>query len=172
MHEPDKASVVHNRQAAIEYALTEAAADDLVVIAGNQHVAWGSTLPQRLQRRTPVTAASILNSWNGPVSPGLADYLLLPEERPLPPAGTLGALLDDDKEQVIIASCLKSGACAAVGIKTGDRITAIDSKAINNTTDLRLALWDKQPGDTVSIDTVRKHLFLPDKTLSYELTLQ
>jgi len=37
LREPDKACVVHNRQAAIEYALTEAAADDLVVIAGKGH---------------------------------------------------------------------------------------------------------------------------------------
>ena len=35
--EPDRACVVHNRQAAIEYALTQAAADDLVVIAGKGH---------------------------------------------------------------------------------------------------------------------------------------
>ncbi len=37
LREPDKACVVHNRQAAIEYALTQAAADDLVVIAGKGH---------------------------------------------------------------------------------------------------------------------------------------
>ncbi len=37
LREPDSACVVHNRQAAIEYALTQAAADDLVVIAGKGH---------------------------------------------------------------------------------------------------------------------------------------
>jgi len=37
LREPDRACVVHNRQAAIEYALTQAAADDLVVIAGKGH---------------------------------------------------------------------------------------------------------------------------------------
>jgi UDP-N-acetylmuramoyl-L-alanyl-D-glutamate--2,6-diaminopimelate ligase len=35
--DPDKACVVHNRQAAIEYALSEAKSDDLVVIAGKGH---------------------------------------------------------------------------------------------------------------------------------------
>ena len=38
MH-PDKACVLHNRQAAIEYALTEAKIGDLVVIAGKGHEA-------------------------------------------------------------------------------------------------------------------------------------
>jgi len=37
MREPEKASVVHNRQAAIEYALSQAAPKDLVVIAGKGH---------------------------------------------------------------------------------------------------------------------------------------
>jgi len=144
----------------------------LVVIAGNQHLAWGNTIPQRLQRRTQVTAASILNSWDGPVGPGLADFLLLPEERPLPPAGTLGVLLHEDKDQVIITTCAKNGACAAAGIKAGDRITAIDNTAINTTADLRLALWDKQPGDTISIELVRKRLLFPAKHLNVTLVLK
>jgi len=144
----------------------------LVVIAGNQHVAWGSAIPERLQRRLHVTTASIVNSWDGPVKPGLADFLLLPEERTLPPAGTLGVLLDNDAGQVTITACNEDGASAAAGIKAGDRITAIDDHAISSTADLRLALWDKQPGDTISIETARKRLFLPDKNLSYELTLQ
>lgn len=144
----------------------------LVVLAGNQHLAWGNTIPQRLQRRTGVTAASILNSWDGPVKPGLADFLLLPEERALAPAGTLGVLLGDDKDQVSITAVLENGASAAAGIKSGDRITAIDNHTINSVTDLRLALWDKQPGDTINVDTVRKHLLLPNENLSYELTLQ
>jgi uncharacterized iron-regulated protein len=144
----------------------------MVIIAGNQHLAWGTAIPQRLQRRTDVTAAVILNSWNGRVGPGLADFLLLPEERPLPSAGKLGALLDDDKDQVTISTCFEDSACKEAGMKAGDRITAIDSNPINDTADLRLALWDKQRGDTINIDTVRKRLFLKDKTLSYELTLQ
>jgi len=37
MERADQACVVHNRQAAIEYALSQAAADDLVVIAGKGH---------------------------------------------------------------------------------------------------------------------------------------
>jgi UDP-N-acetylmuramoyl-L-alanyl-D-glutamate--2,6-diaminopimelate ligase len=37
MQQADRASVVHNRQAAIEYALSQAAPEDLVVIAGKGH---------------------------------------------------------------------------------------------------------------------------------------
>ena len=143
----------------------------LVVIAGNQHLAWGSAIPQRLQRRTPVTAASILNSWDGAVKPGLADFLLIPEEQMLPPTGKLGVVLEDENGETTISVVFKNGACAEAGVKTGEHITAIDNKTINSLTDLRLALWDKQPGDTINMDTVRKHLLMPDKKLSYKLTL-
>ena len=37
MRDPDRASVVHNRQAAIEYALSQAAAEDLDVVTGKGH---------------------------------------------------------------------------------------------------------------------------------------
>ena len=146
--------------------------DYLVVLAGNQHVAWGSAIPQRLQRRTPVTMASVLNSWDGPIGPGLADYLLLPGERTLPPAGKLGVLLSDDEEQVTIDTCTEQGACAEAGLKAGDRITAIDEHTINDITDLHLALWDKRPGDSISIEVVRKRFLLPAKHLHYTLVLQ
>ena len=144
----------------------------LIVIAGNQHVAWDNTMPDRLQRRLGVPAASILNSWDGAIEPGLADFLLMPAERPLPASGKLGALLDDGDKHVTISVCDADSACAAAGIKAGDRITAINNAGINSIADLRLALWDKQPGDIINIDILRKRLLLGDKNLSYELTLK
>lgn len=144
----------------------------LVVIAGNQHIAWGGTIPDRLQRRVNVAAASVLSSWDGPIKPGLADYLLMPAERTLPRAGLMGALLEDDDKHVTISACSADGACASAGIKAGDRITAINGNSINTLADLRLAMWDKQPGDVISIDITRNRLLLPDRKLNYELTLK
>ncbi len=144
----------------------------LVVIAGNQHIAWGTAIPDRLQRRVNVPAASVLNSWDGPIKPGLADYLLMPAERTLPRAGLMGALLQDDDHHVTISACSEDSACANAGIKAGDRITAIDEKSINTLADLRLVMWDKQPGDVITIDISRDRLLLPDRKLNYELTLK
>lgn len=143
----------------------------LVVLAGNQHIAWGSAIPQRLQRRVPVTTASILNSWDGPVKPGLADYLLMPEKQTLPPSGKLGVVLKDENGATTISVVFSKGACADAGVQAGEQITGIDNTAINSLTDLRLALWDKQPGDTIKLDTVRKRLLLPDRKQSYDIML-
>ncbi len=144
----------------------------MVVIAGNQHIAWGSSMPQRLQRRQPVPAVTILNSWQDTVAPGLADFLLMPEERSLPPAGRIGVMFDEGNKPVIITACMQDGACADAGIEEDDRIVAIDNVPVNNPADLRLAMWDKRPGDTIRIAIVREHLLLPDEDFDFELTLK
>ena len=144
----------------------------LVIIAGNQHIAWGTAIPQRLQRRLPVPDVSILSSWDGAIGPGLADFLLMPSKRSLPPAGKMGVVLENKNNRVTITSCAKDSACSAAGIKVRDRITAINSEPVKDMADVRLALWDKQPGDTIKIDIERKRLLLPEKNLSYTLILK
>ena len=106
------------------------------------------------------------------MGPGLADFLLLPEERLLPPAGKIGVVLDNDSEQVIVAACMEQGACATTDIKRGDVITRLDNAAIKDAADLRLALWGKKPGDIVNVEITRRRVLLPDQSLSFELTLK
>lgn len=144
----------------------------LVILAGNGHVAWGSAIPQRLTRRLPVETATIVNSPDGTVEPGIADYLLLPKKQSLPPAGKIGALLEETDEAVSVESCFEDSPCAAAGIRRGDRITGIDSTAISNLTELRLELWDRKPGETIRLDILRPRLFLKDKTMTHEITLK
>jgi uncharacterized iron-regulated protein len=144
----------------------------LVILAGNGHVAWGNAIPGRLVRRLPVETATIVNSWHGTIEPGLADYLLMPEKQSLPPAGKLGALLDTDGETVSVESCLTDSPCAATGIRPGDRITRIDEATISSLADLRLALWHRQPGETIRVGILRPRLLLKDKAMTHEITLQ
>ena len=61
----------------------------MVVLAGSGHLAYGSGIPQRLLRRLAVSSAIVLNGWQGSIEPGLADFLLFPEER-TPAEGTAG----------------------------------------------------------------------------------
>jgi S1-C subfamily serine protease len=123
-------------------------------------------------RRVDTSSAVILNSWEGAIEPGLADYLLLPTKQPLPPAGRMGAILDEENDALKVAACLDNSPCATAGIKAGDRIMSIDNETINSMADLRLALWDKQPGDTISVDILRKRWFSTGKTRTYVMTLK
>ena len=144
----------------------------MVVLAGNGHLAYGSGIPQRLLRRLPTSSAIVLNGWQGDIEVQLADFLLFPREQALPPGGRLGALLDAQGEHVSVASCAPDTPCQAVGLKAGDRLLSIDGQAIAGMADVKLALWDKQPGERVRLEVRRKRWILPRKTLTLDVELQ
>jgi uncharacterized iron-regulated protein len=161
-------------------AMAERAADYLhahpdytmVVLAGAGHLAYGSGIPRRLTRRLDVQSAIILNDWDGPLEPGLADYLLLPQEQSLPPSGKFGALLDESGGKLSIDQCLSESPCKQAGLRHGDQIIAINGDSIADLADLRVATWDKRPGDNVTITIRRQHWYRPTQVLSYEITLR
>lgn len=144
----------------------------MIILAGNGHLAYGSAIPRRLLRRLETSMAIVINSWEGSIEPGLADYLLLPAEQALPPAGKIGALLEEENDALRVTTCLDDSPCIAAGIKTGDRILSINDESINSMAALHLALWDRQPGDVISIGILRQHWFSADKNLTFEITLQ
>ena len=57
-------------------------------------------------------------------------------------------------------------------VRRGDRITSIDDAAISNLTELRLAMWYRQPGDTIRLGILRPRLLLKDKVMTHEITLK
>ncbi|MDT8386026.1 MAG: ChaN family lipoprotein [Thiogranum sp.] len=144
----------------------------MVILAGNSHLAYDSPIPGRLARRTAVTMRVILNSWSGPIEPGLADFLLFPEERQAPASGKIGAMLEPSDEGVIVASCLEDSPCARAGMRSGDRIASIDQTAIDSMADLRRAMWHRKPSEQIQVEVVRGRLLGGDKTFRHQLTLQ
>ena len=144
----------------------------MVIVAGSGHLAYGSAIPRRLLRRMETNMAIVLNSWQGAIEPGLADYLLLPAKQSLPPAGKIGALLEEKDGGLKVGVCFDDSPCDRAGIKAGDRILSINGETINSQADLHLALWDKQPGDTISVDMLRKRWFSAGKTMTFEMTLE
>jgi S1-C subfamily serine protease len=84
----------------------------------------------------------------------------------------MGAILDEEEGALKVTACLDDSPCAAAGLQAGDRILAIDNETIDSLADLRLALWDKQPGDTIRVDILHKRWFSAGKTITYEMTLK
>jgi uncharacterized iron-regulated protein len=144
----------------------------MVVLAGSGHLAFGSGIPQRLTRRLPVNSAIVLNSWDKSLRADLADFLLLPQQRSLPPRGKLGVLLDTVDNTLTVSSCLPDSSCEKAGIKPGDRLVSINGGPIASMPDLRVAIWDKLPGDVINLKVQRKRLFSSPQELSYEFKLQ
>jgi uncharacterized iron-regulated protein len=144
----------------------------MVVLAGSGHLAYGSGIPERLLRRLPVSSAIVLNGWQGSIAAGLADFLLFPEQRALPPAGRLGAMLDGQGDEVRVSACQSDSPCETAGLKAGDRLQSIDDQPIEDMVDLRLAMWDKNPGDQIVLEISRKRWIFPARELQLDIELQ
>lgn len=160
-------------QRIVDY-LTAHPASHMVVLAGSGHLAYGSGIPKRVSRRMPIDASIIINNWEEALDPGVADILLLPDEQVLPKAGKLGASLDEDRDKGIVRLdvCIPDSPCAKTGLKAGDQILSIDGEAITSMAALRIMMWDKQPGDAITLVIQRKHWFAAAEELTYKITLQ
>ncbi len=142
----------------------------MVILAGAAHVAFGSGIPKRLERRTKATYSIVLNSGID-VEPHIADYLLLSEKQHLPPAGVLGVSLEEKDGECRIRSLTPGGAAAKAGLKRGDVVVEIDSQTIKTIADMRVALWDKKPGDRVHVMVRQKRHFGGSAARSFDIEL-
>lgn len=131
----------------------------MVILTGSGHVEFGSGIPQRLARRTNASYAIVLGAAGKDIEPKMADYLLLGEERELPPAGRLGVGLEDEDGRCRIGSVTPGGAAQLSGLEEKDVIAAIDGSPVGTVADVRVALWDKRPGAHVRVAVRRKRLF-------------
>jgi uncharacterized iron-regulated protein len=143
----------------------------MVLFAGAGHLAYGSGIPQRLQRRLGDDMAIILNDWHGQLKPGLADYLLLPQQQWLPPAGKFGALLDEQEDRLLIKHCLADSPCEQAGLRPGDRILSINDLPVSELADLRIIMWNLKPGDSITLTVKRRRLLGKAQALSHEMVL-
>lgn len=130
----------------------------MIILAGAGHLEFGSGIPSRLARRTHATYAVVLGGGEG-IEPHAADYVLLGDEKQLPPAGVLGVQLADEQGRCVIRALATGGAAQKSGLKKGDVLGAVDGRAVSSVADVRLALWDKRPGDRVRVTARRKRVF-------------
>jgi uncharacterized iron-regulated protein len=128
----------------------------MVILAGAGHIAYGSGIPSRVERRTHASYAIVLNS-GIEVEPQIADYILLSKKQDLPPAGVLGARLEDQNGECRVRTLVAGGAAEKAGVKRGDVFVDVDGQPVKTAADVRIALWNKKPGDRVRITMRRGH---------------
>lgn len=133
----------------------------MVVLAGNGHLAYGAGIPNRVERRLNLDSAIVLQSGGIELAPDLADFMLLSEERKLPPAGTLGVVLEP-VDGVHIAAFAEESAARAAGLREKDQIVAVDDRPVTSIAEVKAMLWDKSPGDRVRV-TVSRGFFDPSE---------
>ena len=128
----------------------------LIILAGSGHIIQGTGIPQRLKRRIDGDIATVVFGDQLQLSDDIADYVLYPPPRNLPPKGMIGVVLDTDDNGMRVKSFGDNSQAPAAGMQVGDIIVEIDGQPIHNLTDIRLALMDKRPGDKISVIVLRK----------------
>lgn len=142
----------------------------MVILAGSGHLIFGTGIPQRLERRTHMTYAVVLNS-GVEMEPHVADYILLAKQEELPPAGVLGASLEEKGGECRIRSLVPGGAAEKAGLKRNDVVLEIEGQKVSIVADMLLTLWDKKPGDRVRVSAQRSRRFGVAATRSFEVEL-
>ena len=128
----------------------------LIILAGSGHLAYGHGIPARLERHTRKDAAIVLSQWEAGMDSQLADYLLLTQPRGLPPAGTLGVTIESAGDDgVRLQAVGEDSAAARAGAEQGDLLVALDDTPIAEVADVRTVMWEKRPGDRVTM-TLRR----------------
>ncbi len=143
----------------------------MAVIAGSGHLMFRSGIPNRLDRRIGQRGALILPAGHITAEPGVADYLAFTADLELPPAGTLGVMLEEDDAGVRVEAILEQGAAANSALREGDRILAIGGSPVSSHADIKLALLDTRPGQRTSIAVSRDRLLFGDNELTLEFEL-
>ena len=144
----------------------------LVVLAGSGHVDRRYGIPPRLERRSGIQTAVVLNRDEGALEPGMGDFLLFPTTRSLPAAGRLGIVLEPVEGGINVGQISKNSAAEAAGLLKGDHLVSINGRKIAGLADVRLAMRDKSPGDRVGVQVLRKRWLATDEELSFEATLK
>lgn len=144
----------------------------MVALAGSGHVAHRSGIPRRLARRIDVDIATVLQATDDVSEPESADFILLSDALELPAAGKLGVVLDTDDDGVAVRSFVERSAAEAAGVRAADRIVALDGAQIDGFADVKIALWDKRPGDKVFLRVARDQATAGPGDLALEVVLR
>lgn len=132
--------------------LTDNPQSRMLILAGSGHIEYGSGIPNRIKRRVDAEQFSILVSENHlSVTRDSADYLVLSQEQSLPPAGLIGAYLDTKNKRVVIKEFTHNSAAKKAGVVKGAIIVGVDDEAVTSFTDFKLAMMNKEPGDSIDL---------------------
>jgi uncharacterized iron-regulated protein len=148
----------------------------MVILAGSGHVAYRSGIPNRLQRRlggADGSQSAVILIGDSEWEIDSADYLVLSKPRQLPPAGLLGAFLDDSSPGGLkISGFSTDSPLEAAGVSKDDILLGIDDNPVPDFAALKIALIDRRPGDVVQVSFRHTDWLGREREKSASVTLQ
>ena len=131
----------------------------MVVLAGSQHTRKDSGIPPRVERRRPISQASVTNLATSQLSAAeltsTSDYLFLFDVPDFPPQGKIGVVLQKSAEGEVpgmkIIKVNPSSNAARAGLQKNDILTNINNQPVMNMDDVRTTMLDKTVGEVITI---------------------
>ncbi len=127
----------------------------MIILAGSGHIIHGTGIPQRLRRRIDADIATVVFGDRMELSDDIADYVLYPPPRELPPKGMIGVVLDSADNGMRVKSFADNSLAPKAGLQKGDVIVEINGQPVRDLTDIRLALMNKRPHDKIDLVVLR-----------------
>jgi hypothetical protein len=143
--------------------------DQVVVLAGSGHLAYGSGIPKRAARRNEYAYTIILN--DAGLEKDIANYVLFPGTTPGVTSPKLMVFLKEEAGKVEIVGFPQDSASKKAGMQVGDMILSIDRTPVHSVDDIKIELLFRKKGEKVSVAVLRKGLLGPEE-MDFEVTLQ
>ncbi len=140
----------------------------MVVLAGAEHVMYGSGIPSRIRRRTGENYVILIN---GIFDKDIGTYILFPAPLKPPFTAKLGVTVKELNGMVLVSAFTSDSAALKAGLKEGDIINSVDGWRIQTVNDIKIALFDKVPGQTVSVIVTRKRFLIGTREITFHVSL-
>ncbi len=141
----------------------------MVVIVGGGHIAHGFGIPKRAFRRNGHPYAVILNDPD--LERGVADYAVYPPSLEGVAAPRLMTMFREEGGKLTVTGFSKGSPAEKAGLKSGDEVLSADGEPVKDVGDLKLLLFFKKAGDTVTVKALRKRFLLGEKEKTFIITL-
>jgi uncharacterized iron-regulated protein len=141
----------------------------IVVLAGGGHLQYGAGIPKRVFRRNERPYAVVLS--DAEIKQEIADFIVFPQPVSRPGAPKLMVSVEERDRQVRIASFTKNSVSEKAGMKVNDVIVSLDGDPVESIADIKVALFFKQPGETVKVEARRSDAGVSEP-LEFEVKLE
>ncbi len=140
----------------------------MVVLAGVEHIMYGSGIPSRIER---LSGRKYVTLVNGMFDRDAGTYVLFPEPLEPPFTPKLGVILRETGAELRVDDFSADSPARRAGIEKGDVIRSVNGWKTGSVSDVKIALFDKEPGQSVGVKVIRKSLFFGSKELEIQVSL-
>ena len=140
----------------------------LIVLAGVEHIMYGSGIPSRIHRLIGRDYVTLIN---GSFDRDIGTYVLFPKPLKPPFTAKLGVIIKESDGRVQVSAFSPDSVALQSGLKEGDIITSVDGWKIQTINDIKIALVNKEPGQTIKVNVIRKRFLLGESERAFHISL-